>query len=341
MAQGTLADIETKVRKLTRSPNESSLTQTQLREYINTAVLNDFPRSLRLFSLRSTLTFYTQPFVDKYSTETTDVNNPLYDFKNKVVAVHTPVYAAGIQVFYTQKRDIFYGYYPQFNNIASTNVFVDGTTGPFSGTITAHPMLQHNVMLTVGQAGNGLENMILIDYPIDNQDGYLALPESDPVANPIQRRGTLNYVTGAFTVTFPAATVAGEPIVVTNIAYQPGKPLAILYYDNEFTIRPVPDRTYMIQLDVDLTPVELIASNQEPKLRQWWEYIAYLAARKILEDRMDVSTLQMLIPSLERQEALVASDTMTQQAEERTTTIYTVGKQYAFGPGWWQGQWPY
>ena len=60
----TLLNIQTKVRRLTRNPSESTLTTDQLNEYINTFILYDFPSNIRLLSLRTTLTFYTQPNVD-------------------------------------------------------------------------------------------------------------------------------------------------------------------------------------------------------------------------------------------------------------------------------------
>src|SRR5690348_11516343 len=127
MASSTLQAIRTKVRRLTRTPSLSQLSNAQLDEYINTFILFDFPEHLRLFSLRSVLTFYTQPGVDVYETNTTDTTNPLYNFKNKYIAVHPPLFLAGVQGYFTQYRDVFYGFYPQTKNIAQTQLFGDGT----------------------------------------------------------------------------------------------------------------------------------------------------------------------------------------------------------------------
>src|SRR5271154_2854070 len=104
MANSTLQAIYTKVRRLTRSPSLSQISNDQLNEYVNTFILYDFPEHLRLFSLRKILTFYTQPGVDVYETNTTVTTDPLYNFKNIYVAVHQPVFIAGIQSFYTQWR---------------------------------------------------------------------------------------------------------------------------------------------------------------------------------------------------------------------------------------------
>lgn len=69
MANSTLAAIQTKVRRLTRTPSTAQLSVADLNEYINTFILYDFPEHLRLFDLRTTFTFTTQPFQDTYPTD--------------------------------------------------------------------------------------------------------------------------------------------------------------------------------------------------------------------------------------------------------------------------------
>jgi hypothetical protein len=335
MPDSSLTAIRTKVRRLTRSPSTAQISDAQIDEYVNTFVVYDFPEQIRLSALRTVLTFYTQPGVDVYETST-DPNNPLYDFKNRYVAVHPPIYLAGIQGFYTQWRDVFYGYYPQTNTIAQTGLFGDGATTAFTGTVVARPMLQRSVIFTaVDNAGT---SMVLIDEPVTNTTGNLRLPTPEPpFPAPV---GTINYVTGAFTLTFPAAPAAQAPIIVENIAYQPGKPLAMLYYDQKFTIRPVPDKSYAVSIEADIRPTELLAFDQSPQLAQWWQYIAFGAAKKIFEDRMDMDSVQLILPEFKLQERLCLRATLTQQANERTVTIYTQGKNYGFG--WFgTGGWPY
>lgn len=336
MATATLQAIRTKVRRLTRSPSVSQIDDPTLDEYINTAILYNFPEQLRLFSLRTIVTFYTQPYVDVYRTNTIDPTDPLYNFKNKYIAVHPPLFVAGVQAFYTQQRDVFYGYWPQTNTIADTQLRGDGTAGPFVGTIVAHPCLQSNV--TISCLDTNGASMVLVDYPVSNTLGALGLP-NQPQTLP-SPYGQINYVTGAFTAVFPALTAVQAVIYSTVIAYQPGKSLSVLYYDDAFTIRPVPDKTYTVQLEADVRPTELINSTDVPYLEQWWQYISYLAAKLIFEDRMDLESVQMIMPSLKEQEDFVLRTTLTQQANERTVTIYTQGKNLGFG--WFgPGGWPY
>ena len=63
MAQTDLQAIQTKVRRIAQLPNMSQMSDATLNQYINTALLYELPDTLRLFNLRRTLTFYTQPGV--------------------------------------------------------------------------------------------------------------------------------------------------------------------------------------------------------------------------------------------------------------------------------------
>jgi hypothetical protein len=346
MANSTLQAIRTKVRRITRSPSLSQLTNEQLDEYINTFILYDFPEHLRLFSLRTLLTFYTQPGVDVYDTNTTVVTDPLYNFKNRYIAVHPPVFMAGIQAFYTQWRDVFYGYWPQTNTIADTLLRGDASTGPFSGRVTAPStglpfILQRSVNFNCLNTDG--TSMVMVDVPINNQIGNLTqadVPLVAPFDTTQNPNNYINYVTGEYVITFPQNTQTAATIWFEGILYQPGKPLGMLFYDSKFTIRPVPDKTYGIQIEVDVRPTELINTTDVPQLEQWWQYIAYGAAKKIFEDRMDLDSVQLIMPEFKTQERLVLRTTLSIQANERTVTIYTQGKNYGFG--WFgPGGWPY
>jgi hypothetical protein len=335
---------------LTRTPSEAQLTTPELDQYINTAVLYDFPGHLRLFSLRTNLTFYTQPGVDVYRTNTTDPLDPLYNFQNKYIAVHPPVFIAGVQAFFTQWRDVFYGQWPQTNAVVDTLLDGDGSTGPFVGIVPSFPptgtpvgtnsgrILQNSVIFTALDISGTA--MVIVDYPVSNVLGALGLPnEPQTLPSPY---GDINYQTGAFTLNFPSATMSGiaNPIYVEYIAYVPGKPISVLYYDNQFTLRPVPDKSYPVQIEVDIRPTELLDQAVSPQIEQWWQFISILASKKIFEDRMDMDSVQMLMPSLREQMNLVNRTSLVQQANMRTVTIYTQGRQY-WGWGGWGPNFPF
>lgn len=347
MAVATLEAIRKKFRLLTRTPSPELISDADIDEYVNTFILYDFPEHLRLYTLRSTFTFYTQPNVDVYeSMPIGTVGNNLTDFKNLIIAIHPPIYLAGVPGFYTQQRNIFFGMYPFFNTIADQVVRGDGTMGPFSGNVfnglTSVPpnsagVLQNNVIFSSIGADN--VSQILIDYPISGELGNLNIQNVDGVN--ITPLGFINYLTGDYEFTFPSATVAGAAITASYVTYQTGKPLAILYYDQKFTVRPVPDKTYAIQFEADVRPTQLLQTADVPQLEQFWQYIAYGAAKKRFEDQSDLDSVQLIMPEFKMQESLVLRATLTIAANERTQTIYTQGKWYGTGGAWWGGGWPY
>lgn len=326
----TLGKIKTKVRRLTASLSTAQLSDSDLNEYINTFVLYDFPEHLRLFNLKTTLTFFTQPYIDTYSTNTTDDTDPLYNFKNKYITVNPPAYIAGYQALYSQSKDQFLGIYPMTNSIQSIGTAGDGTTTSFSGNINTNQpsivsssqgslILRNNVLFSsIDSSGDSLA---LIDYPVSPTTGALGLigtPQSLP-----SPYGQINYVTGNFSIVFPTAPASGAVINSQTVIVQPSVPQSILFYDGTFTMRPVPDQAYRVTIEAFVRPTELLAAGQQPELAEWWQLIAYGAAIKVFQDRRDVENVEKIYPEFANQMRLVNRRTIVQQTSQRTATIYT------------------
>jgi len=357
----SLATIQQKVRRLTRTPSTAQLSDDDINQYINTFVVYDFPEHLRMFNLRTTFTFYANPFQDVYPTDTISflgvTTNPLYNFQNLYISVHDPVYIAGYQSFYTQSREQFFGIYPMVNSIASIGPTGNGVTQNFIGVINSQQailppnnfqqtitLLQNNVLFS-SIATNG-EGLALVDVPLTDSVtgnklpiGNLYVPNALPVG-PITTLdpapyGTINYVTGAFNITFPSAPAAGVLINSQTVPQNCALPQALMYYDNQFTIRPVPDQPYRVNFEAYMRPTALLAGNQSPQLEEWWQYIAYGAAKKIFEDRMDTDSVAQIMPEYKKQEALCLRRTIVQYTNERVATIYTEQASGPSGSGGW------
>lgn len=337
---GTLADIRTKVRRLTRSPSPAQISDNEILDYINTFIIYDFPEQLRLFSLRKTFSFYTNPGQDRYPTDVISfagaTTNPLYNFQNRYVTTHTPVYIAGYQALWSQSREQFYGMWPLTNSI-QTIATGDGVSVVFSGIIPGTngsaggvSLLQNNVLISsITAAGEGVS---LVDVPVIDPvtgnatiNGNLYSPSALPSTPPtvILPNNTINYTTGAYTATFPTAPGAQQDVTSQTVPLQLALPTALLYFDNTFFVRPVPDMPYKVEIEVNALPTALLDSNDEPNLQQWWQYIAYGAAKKIFEDRTDTDSVALLMPEFKTQERLVLRTTLVQQTKERTATIYS------------------
>jgi hypothetical protein len=339
MPLSDLATIRTKVRRLTRSPSTAQLSDADIDQYINTFVVYDMPEHLRLFDLRTTLTFYTEPFIDTYDTNTTDLTSPLYDFKNKYISIHEPCFIAGYQQFYSQSREQFYGIYPQVNSIQTIG-YGDGIQTNFAGTLpfgqsttaplTGPHILQNHVTLTsVGPNG---EKICVTDVPVTTEFGDL-VGDINPGVN------TIDYLIGTYDVTFDVAPANGVVVTAEYIPYQAALPQAVLYYQDKFIVRPVPDKSYPVNLEAYIVPTEFIAVNQNPDINQWWQYIAYGASKKVFEDRMDTESVQQIMPEFKTQERLVVRKTIVQYTNERVGTIYTeqTGGLTSGGFGWGSG----
>ena len=354
-----LQAIQTKVRRLTRSPSESQITENDLNNYINTFVVYDFPEHIRTFNLRKAFSFYTNPGQDVYGTDTASyagaTTNPLYDFQNKYLTVHAPVYMAGYQRFFTQSESQFFGIYPKVTSIVQQNTG-DGITVTFTGTISYGQsftagitqnvaLLQNNVLLTSIDV-NGI-GLAMVDVPVVNAASGFNLPVGNlypinavPATPPtaILANNNVDYSTGIYTVTFTAAPATSAQIMSQTVPLITSLPQALMFYGNQFTLRPIPDQVYKITFEVYVVPTYLMSSSEEPILKEYWQYIAYGAAKKIFEDRMDMESVQAIMPEFKKQEDLCLRRSLVQYSNERTATIYTEQTDIGSGTGGW-GAW--
>jgi len=314
----SLTQIRTKVRRITRSPSTSQLTNTQIDDYINTFVLYDFPE----FTVDNKLVFYTMPNVDRYATNTVNADDPLYSFKNVYLSVQAPVYIGGQESVFSQSREEFFRRYPKYETLENISSG-DGVTVAFAGILTKTPILASTVTFSsVDADGNGI---VLKDVPdvdpitgIITTTGSLVVPDATAVS-----LGTIDYITGVYSLDFPVAPGVSEDVTAQTYAYAAARPRMVMFENNTFTFRPVPDKTYRIEIDAYKRPTELLDSTDTPDLAQWWQYIAYGAAKKVFEDRMDVESVAAITPEFLKQRSLVLQRLVVQQSSERTATIYT------------------
>lgn len=343
-ADSTLIAIRQKIRRLTASPSESALTTDNIDQAINTFYSQDFPYGIKLDQMRSVYTFYTEPNRDRYPL---DVN---YN-----QGVRSPVYFEGIQGFFFKDRQEFFNMWPRwptkFNPITG-----DGVTTNFSFTIPG-PFLSKEVVLggtdangspiSVADDGNGnlqlqVPNPVTSvppEYnappPVVNIPGmfnlnngnpglnYVSTTTNDSTATPFPAGiGIVNYVTGAFEITFPVAPASGMQITLWVSQYQTGRPYSLLFWNNEFHVRPIPSLVHKVEVETYLTPVQFLATTDNPILTQWWQYLAYGAACEILRERQDMDGLANLMEGFKRQEALVLERQGTEEINQQNITIY-------------------
>lgn len=311
-ATSTLANIQTKVRRLTASASESALSTDDINDAINTYYSQDFPYSIKIDQTRTVYTFYTSPYVDRY---------PLNVWYNQ--GVRGPLYVDGIQGSFFKDRQQFYALYPKFPTI-SKPISGDGVTTAFSFTIGSIPILAGECTLggvdtngnpiRVRDNGSGILQVVVpnpvVSQPLANVNvpGKKNLNTQNPgdlVATDI---GAVDYVTGQFTMDFALAGVipaAGTQMTLFVYQYQTGRPYSMLFWNNEFTIRPIPKLVHKIEIETYMTPVQFLTVNDSPIINQWWQLLAYGAAIEILRERQDMQGVQNLMEGFRRQEGLV------------------------------------
>lgn len=360
-ADSTLVAIRKKVRRLTASSSESALSTNDIDQYINTFYNNDFPYAIKLDQMRSVYTFFTEPYRDRYPL---DVN---YN-----QGVRSPVYVEGIQGSFYKDRQQFFNLWPRFPTLFHP-ISGDGVTTTFTFTIPG-PFLSREVVLggvdsagnpiSVNDDGNGnlqlqVPNPIVsvpvqFNPPISNPaiPGMKNLNTQNPGLNNVNTQtldpllapypggiGTVDYVSGLFNIHFPVAPASGTQMTLWISQYQTGRPYSLLFWNNEFTIRPVPKLIHKIEVETYLTPVQFMATSDIPILNQWWQYIAIGAAIKVLEDRQDMEGIQNLSVLFDRQEALVLERQGVEELFQPNITLFNSTTQALGGVNgigyWW------
>jgi hypothetical protein len=176
-----------------------------------------------------------------------------------------------------------------------------------------------------GQFLSGNANYGLLMNPGNAPLGNTALT-GGPAPNYSTTQNTFNYFTGIATnVYFPAAIPAGADINAICNYFQSGLPRCALYYDNTITLRSVPDRQYLIEVDGYLTPAAFFSSTQMIPYAYMSEYIARGAARKMLADTGDWDQFDRYEGLFKEQESLVHIRSQRQWTATRTQTIYAMG----------------
>ena len=101
--------------------------------------------------------------------------------------------------------------------------------------------------------------------------------------------GTINNVTGAWTANFNSAPDSSATIYSKYQAYQAARPQGILFYNNVFTLRPIPDQVYQITLQGYINQVQFDVNTPTgtPLQTEWGLLIAYGASVEIFADRGD------------------------------------------------------
>lgn len=294
MAGWTLADIQQKVRNVTGRPSTDQLSDVDLTNYINDYYVFTMPFELKEQIENQFLTFNTFAGIDVYS------------FPGGYFTDQPGAYADGFPLIFYQDPDIFYQDWPiqvAVNDIATG----DSTTTTFTGGLQNPPIIINTTIFTYTIPNVVTSNIEVIT---DNGDGTMT--------GSLGGFGTLNYATGAYSITFASAPPSSAVIYGKYQGYSGNRPQGVLFFDNEFTFRPVPDATYMIKMQGYIKPITLTNPSDLPLQEEWGQVIAYGASLDIFIDTGDMDSYNQTYPIFKRYENVALGRTIQQLTAEQS-----------------------
>ena len=258
MAGWTVADIRNKIRKVTGRLSSTELSDTEINTYMNQFYEYTLPAETKFDRIHTYYEFLTSP------------NQFIYPFPSGYVNIEPPVTADNMEMFYYQDPADFYNQnYIQVSYL--TPWTGDGVTTAFSTTLTGFPIQPASVIIT--------DNTEVFQ---DTNTDYNASPVT--ITGTLGGTSTVNYSTGAISVTFATAPTNGQIIYLSYILFQPGRPQAFLYYNNQFLLYPTPDTTYRMRMKAYQKLSEMPTDASTPLLQEWGPMIAYGTSREIHAD---------------------------------------------------------
>lgn len=286
MAGWTFADIKAKVRNITGNPSTDQLSDTDLANYINNYYVYSMPFELKEQIQLQFLDFKTTPGTDVYS------------FPGTFLTDQPMAYADGFPLIFYQDPDVFYQDWPQ-QYLVDSVATGDGATANFPGTLQNPPLIAGTLFITDGTQ-------------VAQDDG------AGSFTGNVIAGGTINYTTGAYNVTFTSAPAASAVIYAKYIAYEGNRPQGVLFFNNEFTFRPVPDQVYQIRMQGYINPTQLSLDSDIPMQQEWGQLIAYGASLDIFLDRGDLGNYDEYFPILKRFENVALGRTVQQYQSEQS-----------------------
>jgi hypothetical protein len=232
--------------------------------------------------------------------------------------------------------------------IAISQTFSFVIPGPFlSKEVVIGGVDSSGEAITINDDGNGnlfylVPNPVVQNPPLSTNPaipGMYNLNNSNPGLNNPTVIGIIDYVSGQIDFTLPVGVslALGTLFTVWVSQYITGRPYSLLFWNNEFTIRPVPKDILKVEVETYLTPVQFLATSDNPILLQWWQYIAYGASMEILRERQDLEGVQNLTEGFMRQEALVLERQGIEEINVPTYQLFNSSQTVYVNGGWGQG----
>lgn len=290
MATWTAADIEAKIRATTGRPDANMMSSAEIYDRMNKYYQLVLPKELKIFFGYTYYNFLTQPNIDTYV--------PSSDFQT----YNPQIYFDGFPGDWYLSPDLFFQDYPIETNkqVVGTG---DGTTTLFTFTCPAFPVLPGSLYVTDG-----------IQTAQDNSVGGFIGPVSS---------GSVNYITGSVSLTWNTPPAANSNITVSYQTYQANRPQGLLYYDNVFVLRPVPDNVYRVKMEGIRIPKPLVNPSDVPFRPDLGPLIAFGTSLEIYNDfNQDDEYDKLFAGQYKRYKDICMQDTYEEYLYERSVPTF-------------------
>lgn len=312
----TKQDIRNSIRNITGHKSQFDLSDAVLDDRIDRFYLYDLPERLKTLELEGWLRFNLQPNVSRYALAgayssgrpnpdigTVAANAIQQDtiLVDDIYKVEMPAYVDGYEIGYYQDPTPFYRTWPD-QKVAETLLNGDGTAGAYAFTMTNVPVEIGSVVVTAGDQSsrdNGAGGWYEANYA-----------------------GTINYDTGAVTVTFPNAVPTGTAIYIHYYPFVPSRPTSVLFFEQFFVFRPIPNIGYEFRVKVQRRPTSMPSADSSPEFAEWGDMIAYGTALKIFIEDGDWDEYNKFYPIFQEQKNLAQRRALKELKNQQVATPY-------------------
>ncbi len=303
----TLKDIVAKTKGILRSSVniQDALIIKEIQQFMDF----ELPNVLDLKTFRSTWNFSLEPLQSAYHFNTA-----------RFTTIGDRVLVNSVPIKVYQEEDIFFSNYGRFNTFGSTVNFSGNGGSSYSFT------LSQNLVRGYKNRDGYIQPRVFINAQTQNKwihlkdDGNSLIPDE-----PLDiRAASINYQTGLVNIEFRDNIPSGNPIHAMFNTCKPGYPHACVFKNSMLEFRPVPDISYVVQVNAYLKPSVLI-NESDPLAYNWlYDYISFGSAIRIYEILGNTETIQRLSPTYNKYEAMVIERSSRQDANlNNFSNIYT------------------
>lgn len=331
MADALLRAIRLKTRRITHRISEHHLSTRHLDQIINSA-LCDLHRDIRLLEMETYFSLYTLPGVNYYDLRCIPVCRK--NFKSTAMdsydAFGSPVTIDGNSCMkWVQFLD-------EYKHICTSSTLVEKSITPdqSSGSIQVSlgkPINPFSLFIFYRTMSG--EDVIINDIPSCKNRGSLCMQtfqESD-------LEGYIDYRTGliSFKPKFP---VDINTKIIVRAEYSPlGIPHNIFKYGTGFLLYPTPDKVHHIKMKAMYRPILLLATGEfDFIIEEYWQYLAFDAAKKLFEEEHDTNGLNDILPAWNEQHLYIKRRKSNQRNMQRHS-VRELFPQWAYGWGAYGG----